>query len=51
MKAAMTLDRETKRTYRYQAVDPDPVIVTLYVQKKHMPNPAPQTIEVTVEPQ
>jgi len=40
-------ERDTKRTYRFQEQNPEPIIGTLYI-KKHFFARRPSTIEVTI---
>ena len=40
------LSRETKNTYRYDAVDEDAPVSNLYIQKKALPGGAPAEMEV-----
>ena len=40
------LTKETKNTYRYDAVDDDSAVSNLYIHKKTLPNGAPQELEV-----
>ena len=51
LEAAMTLERETKNTYRYQEElkGSPPIVGTLYIQKWAVGSPPPQRIHVTVE--
>lgn len=44
----MKLTRTTPGTYRYDAVDRDAVIVSLYIKKAAYPDGAPETIKVQV---
>ncbi len=43
---ALKLTRETKNTYRYDAVDDDAPVGNIYVQKKAMPSGVPQELEL-----
>ena len=43
----MTLEKETKNTYRYTATDEDVAIETLYVQKTAFAS-APEAVTVTL---
>jgi len=55
--ALFTLDRETKRTFRYTQVNSigtvldsaDASIGSLYIKKKSLPSPPPSQIKVTIE--
>ena len=40
------LSRETKNTYRYDAVDEDAPVGNIYVQKKALPDGAPPQLEL-----
>ena len=40
------LSRETKNTYRYEAVDEDAPVGNIYVQKKARPGGAPPQLEL-----
>ena len=40
------LTRETKNTYRYDAVDEDAPVGNVYIQKKAMPGGAPPELEL-----
>ena len=40
------LSKETKNTYRYDAVDDDAAVTSLYIQKKALPNGAPPELEL-----
>lgn len=53
LEAMLTLERETKNTYRYQEELSEsgkpPIIGTLYIQKWALGSPPPQRIRITVE--
>ena len=40
------LTRETKNTYRYEAVDEDAPVGNIYIQKKAFPGGAPPQLEL-----
>ena len=40
------LSRETKNTYRYDAVEEDAPVGNLYIQKKALPGGAPEELEL-----
>ena len=40
------LTRETKNTYRYDAVDEDAPVGNIYIQKKALPGGAPPQLEL-----
>ena len=40
------LSKETKNTYRYDAVDDDAAVTSLYIQRKALPNGAPPEPEL-----
>ena len=40
------LSRETKNTYRYDAVDEDAPVGNIYIQKKVLPGGAPPQLEL-----
>ena len=43
-----SLEKETKNTYRY-AEDKSEVVKFMYIAKKDLGSPAPETITVTIE--
>jgi|TARA_B100001971_G_C18229054_1_gene562655 hypothetical protein len=49
MKIEMRQEKVTKNTVRYAAVDEEGPIPTVYVKKSGLPDPAPQTIILTLE--
>ena len=40
------LSRETKNTYRYDAVEEDAAVSNLYIQNKALPGGAPPELEI-----
>jgi hypothetical protein len=50
IKVSMTIERETKRTYRYAEDGDKGVINNLYISKRDLPAPIPKKIEVTIQP-
>ena len=44
------LSRETKNTYRYDAVDEDAPVGNIYIQKKALPGGAPPQLELQLTP-
>ena len=40
------LSRETKNTYRYDAIDEDVPVGNIYIQKKALPGGAPPELEL-----
>ena len=40
------LSKETKNTYRYDAVEEDAPVSNLYIQKKALPGGAPPELEI-----
>ena len=49
MKIEMRLEKATKNTIRYAAVDDKSPVTTVYINKSGLPQPAPQTIMLTIE--
>lgn len=52
-KVTMVKERETKRTWRFQAkdIEADPIVETVYIQKRHLQSLGnPDSIEVSVSP-
>ena len=45
----MRQEKVTKNTVRYAAVDEESPVPTVYVKKSGLPEPAPQTITLTIE--
>lgn len=44
--SSMRLERETKRTYVYEAVNPSAAVQTVYVQRSAYPNEAPKHLQL-----
>ena len=44
------LSRETKNTYRYDAVDEDAPVGNIYIQKKALPGGAPPQLKLQLTP-
>ena len=49
MKVETRQEKVTKNTVRYAAVDEESPVPTVYVKKSGLPEPAPQTITLTIE--
>lgn len=45
----LTMNRETKNTYRFDASEDDAAIPSLYVRKSAFPNGAPEKVTITVK--
>lgn len=49
LKIPMKINSEKKHSVRYDAVDNDAAVMSIYVMKTAIVNPIPQTITVKVE--
>ena len=49
MKIEMRQEKITKNTIRYESINEESPVPTLYVKKTGLPDPAPQTITVVIE--
>ena len=47
----LKLTRETKNTYRYDAVDEDAAVGNIYIQKKALPGGTPPQLELQLTAQ
>ena len=50
IKIELRLNRETPGTFVYNSGDKEAVITSLYLRKAKMPEKAPETITITIEP-
>lgn len=49
MTTKLKYTKATKSTFVYVSEDADAAIPTLYIKKSALPNPAPESITVTIE--
>lgn len=45
----MKINSEKKHSVRYDAIDKDAALTSVYVMKTSLPNPIPQTLTIKVE--